>query len=205
MSCGAGHHDSVIAIGRPDSATPAHPPGRRYGRWAHAPPHRRRRACGRHSDQCGGRAGADPRRPRDPNPCGAGRGQVGDPVTALDHVEIGLNQSNLEKRDRPHMSGAGCGRKTGSHFSSTRSRDKAKGPVFPPGPELHFDEPVVDRDQKLMSIVERRFSGSFTPSPVATAGMVSPFQSTERAVWFTPAPTSESATALARRSDRRTL
>ena len=40
---------------------------------------------------------------------------------------------------------------------------------------------------------------------VRTAGMVSPFQSTERAVWAMPAPTRASATALARRSDRRWL
>ena len=44
----------------------------------------------------------------------------------LDHVEIGLNQSNLEKRDRSHLFRAGCGRKTGSHFSSTRSRQACR-------------------------------------------------------------------------------
>ena len=43
------------------------------------------------------------RRPPRPMP----RGQV----RPLDHVEIGLNQSNLEKRDRSHTSGAGSGGK----------------------------------------------------------------------------------------------
>src|SRR3982751_6037486 len=80
----------------------------------------------------------------------------------------------------------------------------AKSPAFRPG-SRNFYRSLGDRDQKLMSIVERRFSGSFTPSPVATAGAVSPFQSTDRAVWATPMPTRASATAFARRSDRRTL
>ena len=81
---------------------------------------------------------------------------------------------------------------------------KERSPDFRPGSQLQTAWPS-DRDQKLMSIVERRFSGSFTPSPVATASWVSPFQSTCSEPAPTPWATRESATALARRSDRRTL
>ena len=56
-----------------------------------------------------------------------------------------------------------------------------------------------------MLMVARRLRGSFTPSPVWTARSLSPFQSTDSTDWFTPWPTRESATAFARRSDRRRL
>src|SRR5688572_26077255 len=60
-------------------------------------------------------------------------------------------------------------------------------------------------DQGLMLIVARRFSGSLTPSGVATAFSLSPRQSTDRAPELTPAPTRPSAVDLARRSERRWL
>ena len=98
---------------------------------------------------------------------------------------------------------SGAGRGEVHDATAGLEQPNARSPAFRPGPQLH--RTLGDRDQKLMSIVERRFSGSFTPSPVATAGAVSPFQSTDSAVWATPRPTRASATALARRSDRRTL
>src|SRR6185503_21112833 len=55
--------------------------------------------------------------------------------------------------------------------SSVRGRSEApkrKEPGLSAGLQTSH-RTVGDRDQKLMSIVERRFSGSFTPSPVATA------------------------------------
>ena len=58
---------------------------------------------------------------------------------------------------------------------------KAKAPVFPPGPRYRLGLYAAILDQKLIWIVERRFSGSLTPSPVATARSASPFQSTARA------------------------
>src|SRR5581483_10108721 len=60
-------------------------------------------------------------------------------------------------------------------------------------------------DQKLIETVARRLSGSLTPSGVGTARSVLPFQSTFMTDWATPRPTMASATALARRSDRRRL
>src|SRR5438309_3302979 len=86
-----------------------------------------------------------------------------------------------------------------------RGGTKSKEPGVSAWLPHYFRRSRLDRDQKLMSIVERRFSGSFTPSPVWTAGWVSPFQSTDRAPELTPRPTRASATAFARRSDRRWL